>query len=70
MPVRQYRVLRDVAADDEGSSALRDIAAGEVLYECLWWTYGCVRDGLTLTEDPRGGYPFFEFPIDAAEEIK
>lgn len=44
-----------------------DIPAGTEIFECKLNTYGCVNydQGIAATFDTEGGYPFFEFPLDA-----
>jgi hypothetical protein len=68
---RWYRVTRDVSGDDPRNYSNRDVDEGEILFECVLATYGCVDTykGVALTDSPAGGYPFFEFPRDAVEEV-
>ena len=45
----------------------RNYHIGEVVYTCTRPDYGCVNNanGFAATEDPEGGYPFFEMPWDS-----
>jgi len=43
---------------------------GEVVYEFLGPTYGCISEsGLAITKDPEGGNPFHELPFTALKQI-
>lgn len=65
--VRRAVVVRDVAKDEPHNYLHRDVAAGEVFYDFIWNTYGCVSDfGVALSEQP-GEHPFFEFPANAIQ---
>lgn len=63
------RVIRDVTVDEcpwlEGT-----IVKGALLWHCDKPTYGCVSpSGIAVTAAEDRGYPFFELPQDAVEDI-
>ncbi len=62
----RYRVLRDIPESENYSG--RDVKKNEILYKYFGHTYGCIGNGIALCENP-GETPFFEFPLDAVEQI-
>lgn len=68
--MKRVRVTRDVTEGDLHNYLGRDVAEGETFYQFAGATYGCVNTqyGIALSEEP-GKNPFFEFPLDAVEEL-
>lgn len=59
---QEYILIRDVTRK-ECPWLERNFIKGEIVYECLKHTYGCVTDkGIACTESSSGDYPFFELP--------
>jgi hypothetical protein len=72
MASRRYRLTRDLPAAEPGNFFPRDLKAGGVLFECQGAYAVCNVDlsrGACVTEDPAGGYPGFEVPLSAVEEV-
>jgi hypothetical protein len=73
MTTRRYRLTRDLPAGEAGSFFPRDLKAGAVLFECQG-AYAVTNvdfsRGACVTEDPDGGYPGFEVPLSAVEEVR
>jgi hypothetical protein len=73
MTSRQYRLTVDLPADAPGNFFPRDLKAGHVLYQC-YGAYAVTNvdqeAGVCLTEDPDGGYPGYEVPRNAVEEVR
>ena len=54
-----YKVLRDLGSDD--TCYHREIKKDTILYGCEQHTYGCISpNGVAVTFQPDGDYPFFE----------
>lgn len=72
MTSRQYRLTADLPADAPGNFFPRDLKAGDLLYQC-YGAYAVTNvdqeAGVCLTEDPDGGYPGYEVPRNAVEEV-
>lgn len=63
--MRKYFLKRDVSRE-EVPWMTRDLQKGEIVYECVKATYGCIsHTGVACTNDENGNYPFFELPADA-----
>lgn len=67
---KRYRVTRDVGKDEKNNWHGADVAAGTLFYRFRGVAYGSCDEvnGVALTEDPDGGFPFFEFPRNAVQE--
>ena len=71
--VRKYKVLHDRVL--RGS---KEASAGDIVYDCMGHDYGCASDDtrilgyehMSVTKDPKGGYPFFTIPVSHLAEIK
>lgn len=60
---RKFSLSRDVTRT-ECPWLRRDLQAGETVFHYTGPTYGCVADGVAVTEKS-GEHPFFEVPRDA-----
>jgi hypothetical protein len=66
---KKFEFTRKVT-QEECSWLDRDYEIGEIVYECLFNTYGCISPyGIAATESTEGDYPFFEIPYNALKEI-
>jgi hypothetical protein len=67
----QYRLTRDLPAAARGNCFPRDLKAGDLLYRCTAPYAASLADddGVMLTDSPDGGYPGYEVPLSAVEEI-
>lgn len=66
---KKVRVTRTVKKRDPDNYGHRTFKKGEILYKYTGYTYGCIGDGVALSEAGSRETPFFEFPADAIEEI-
>jgi hypothetical protein len=63
------RLVRDVT-QNECPWLDMDRRTGTVVYRCTKATYGAISwTGIACTDDPHGGYPFFELPANAVEAV-
>lgn len=64
-------VTRPVGIDERHNYLGRAAEAGERFTVCTVATYGSVNTdgGIALSEQADGGYPFFEFPLDAVRIV-
>jgi len=46
-----------------------DVEEGTVVQRFKKCTYGCIGDGVAVTRNPDGDYPFFEVPADCLETV-
>ena len=63
----KYKLIRDVTKK-ECPWLDRTFKEGEILYKYTGYTYGCIDEGLAVSEK-LNETPFFELPYDALEEI-
>jgi len=69
MRPKRVSVIVGLPKDDPRNYANRDIHAGEILWEFMETTYGCIGwNGIALSEEPNI-YPFFEYPEEFVEVI-
>jgi hypothetical protein len=67
--VDKYKVKREVTRT-ECPWLHENINEDTIVYRCVQWTYGCIGpNGIAVTLDKDGGYPFFELPYLALEKI-
>lgn len=64
MTATEFVVSRDVTVEECGWLA-ETIPRGTTVYCCHKPTYGCIGDGMAVTLDSEGDYPFFELPRDS-----
>ena len=62
-------VIRKVTTD-ECKWLTHDINPCLVVYKCIRHDAGVIGDGIAVTLDPEGGYPFFELPKDSIRWIE
>jgi hypothetical protein len=70
MLVEKYRVTRDITPE-ECHWLSRTYKKGEILYEYIGYTYGCISPkGIAICDNPDGvTTPFHEFPKNAIEIV-
>lgn len=66
---RKLQLIRDVTPD-ECDWLSRTYKKDEILTRCFKPAYGCIlSNGVGLTENEDGDYPFFEIPWDAVKPV-
>ncbi len=64
-----YVLTRDLTTSERVYAGTEDLHEGDIVYRCVEPTYGCIGPfGIAATNDPEGGYPFFELPLDALRQ--
>jgi hypothetical protein len=69
---RRYRLTRDLPRGAPGNFFPRDLKAGDLLYQCTAAYAASLADGdsgVMPTDSPDGGYPGYEVPLSAVEEV-
>ena len=66
----KLELIRDISKK-ECPWLIPSLKKGDIVYECVRHTYGCISGhGTACTYDPEGDYPFFELPTSALKPIE
>lgn len=67
--ITQYRVTTNVPVGNKNYSE-SPLVEGQIVYGCIECTYGCVGpEGIAMTHNPFGLYPFFQVDKTVVERV-
>lgn len=68
--IKKVRVTRNVASGDPHNYYPHSVRKGEEFWTFHGRTFGCVSTGGIALSERAGEGPFFEFPLDALEDVE